>query len=265
MKSGYSTKNFTPTGETNNQNQRQGFWKDYEVVNDYTCIHNGLKPKQIFGNFLLYGEGNFVDSKREGKWMFYTLEDLTYKKIIQKEVNYKNGILEGEFKYFFPNESVAMSGNFKNDKLEGTVKSFHTNGKIYGTRFYENGLKVGKHIYIYSNGKTELEHSFVNGIKDSSYIAYYSNGNIQEKFNYKMGKEDGLYQYFHENGQLWVEKVYENGLLIDVKGNYSKNGKSRDVGTLKNGNGTVIHYTEDDKIYLIVTFKNGLKESEKKF
>lgn len=265
MKSGFSTKNFIPNGETDKQNQRQGFWKDYEVKSDYTCIHTGLKPKQIFGRFLLYGEGIFKDGKREGKWIFYTIEDITFKKIIQKEVNYKNGILKGEFKYFFPNESVAMSGNLMNDELHGTIKSFHTDGKIYGIRFYDNGLKIGKHIYIYSNGKTELEHSFVNGVKDGPYIAYYPNGNVMEKFNYKMGKEDGVYQYYHENGQLWTEKIYDNGLVIEVKGNYSKNGKSRDAGNLKNGNGTVIHYTSEDKVYSIITFKNGLKESEEKF
>ena len=265
MKSGYSTENFIPKGETDKQNQKQGFWKDYEVIKDFTCINNGLKPKQVFGNFLLYGEGIYLDGQRNGKWKFYTLEDLTFKIIFQKEVKYNKGILEGEFKYFFPNEKLAMIGQFKNNELDGVVKSFHPNGKIYGTRFYQNGLKDGKHIYIYSNGKTELEHNFVNGIKDGFYRLNYSNGNIQEKFNYKMGKEDGIYQYYYENGQLWIEKAYENGLLLNVKGNYSKDGKPRDKGTIENGNGTVIHYTEEGKVYSIITFKNGLKVSEENF
>jgi antitoxin component YwqK of YwqJK toxin-antitoxin module len=265
MKSGYATQNFIPNGVTDNQNQKQGIWKDYEVIKDFTCINNGLKPKQVFGTFLLYGEGSFVNDKRNGKWIFYTIEDQTFKKLIQKEVIYNNGVLEGEFKYFYPNEKLAMIGQFKNNELDGVIKSFHINGELYGTRFYKNGLKDGKHIYIYSNGKIELVHSFVNGIKDGLYQLNYPNGNIQEKFNYKMGKEDGVYQYFYDNGQLWIEKTYSNDLLLNVKGNYSKDGKSRDKGTLENGNGTVKYYTEEGKIYLIITFKNGMKINEQNF
>lgn len=265
MVSGYSTKNFIPKGETDSQKIRQGIWKDYEVIKDFACINDGFKPKQVFGNFLLYGEGNYINGKRNGKWLIYTIEDLSFKKILHKEVNYNNGILEGEFKYFFPNKKIAMTGQYVNNELEGTIKSFHQNGKIYGTRLYKNGLKDGKHIYIYSNGKIELEHNFINGIKDGLYQLNYSNGNIQEKFNYKMGKEDGLYQYFYENGQLWIEKTYENGLLLNVNGSYTKDGNLRDKGTIKNGNGTVIHYTEEGKIYAILTFQNGLKVKEENF
>lgn len=265
MKSGYSSKNFIPTGKIDNNQLRQGLWKDYEVITDLVFVIKNGKPEQIFGKFLMYGEGEFIDGKRNGKWDFYVIEDKTFKKILNQQLIFNNGILENEFKYFYSNKKIACEGNYLNNKLEGIIKSYYNDGKLYGTRFYKNNLKNGNHKYLYPNGKIELEHNFIDGIKNGLYQTNYPNGKTNEKFYYKMGKEDGVYQYYYENGQLWIEKIYNNGLLLNVNANYDSYGKERDKGTLKDGNGTVKYYDENGIVYTIVTFKEGLKISEQNF
>lgn len=262
MKSGYASKHFRPNGKYDEKDTRKGFWKDYEVMNDFEYVSIKGEPTQIFGYFLLYGEGEFVDGKRVGKWKFYALEDKSFKRIFQKEQLFSDGKKEGAFKYFYPNGAVGVTGNYVSDKLEGEVKSYYDDGKLYGTRTYQNGLLEGRQIYLHPNGKTLLEHHFLNDTLNGPYHTYYENGKSEEVFTYNKGKEDGIYQYYYENGQLWIEKEYKNGLLLNVIGSYDSQGNPRDYGTIKNGNGTVNYYTEEGKVYNTQTFKDGVKIKE---
>jgi antitoxin component YwqK of YwqJK toxin-antitoxin module len=259
MENGFATKNFIPNGTIDDNQLRQGVWKDYEVISDAVFIIKNNKPEQLFGKFLMYGEGEFVNGKRNGKWSFYVIEDKTFKKYLNLEVSYVNGSLENEFKYYYSNKTIACQGNYLNNKFEGVVKSYYQDGKVYGIRYYKNGLKNGNHKYLYPNGTVELEHNFVDGIKEGLYQTKYSNGKIQEKFYYKNGKIEGLYQYFYENGQLWIEKIYDNDLLMQVLVSYDVKGNEKDKGTLKDGNGTVKYYDEKGNLYDIITYKDGLE------
>ena len=262
MESGYATEKFAPKGKVDDNRLRQGKWKDYEVIDDFSyCSIDGM-PKQIFGKFLLYGEGEFLNGKRVGFWRIYTIEDKTYRKILHKEVTYVNGIENGSFKYFFPSKKLGISGNYKNGELDGKILSYHENGSIYGLRYYIDGEKDGTHIYKFPNGNTELEHSFSKGIKNGLYQTFYDSGKLKEKFTYSMGKIDGIYQYYYPNGQLWIEKIYKEDLLMEVTNSYSPDGDLRDKGTISNGNGTVNYYTEAGEIYTVQTFKDGIKIKE---
>ncbi len=257
MESGYADKHFMPEGETDSSKLRQGKWKDYEVSKDFMIVTTEGIPTQHFGYYLLYGEGEFKNGKREGSWKFYVLEDKTFLKILQKEVFYVRGSQEGKFMYFFPDGKLGVEGTYAADQIQGTLNSYFENGKLFSKRQYEKGIRTGKHVFLYPDGKTHQIAGYVNDTLHGTYESYYENGNKQEFFNLSMGKEDGIYRYYHENGQLWIEKVYKKGLLINVTGNYDAQGKSRDKGTLKNGNGTVHYYTAEGKIYSTLTYKNG--------
>jgi|GEM_PF-2223730 len=264
MESGFSNKKFRPHGKTDKHGLRQGVWKDYEVTSDQGyCMLNNM-PEQIGGEFLLYGEGVFTDSLRNGIWTFYTIEDKTFKHIIHKKVAYERGILNGHFEYYYSGGEIAMKGDYNNGKWNGKVASYYPDGKPYGTLKFINGNKNGTHIYKYQNGQIKLEHTFKNGIKDSLYVSYYRNGNIREKLYYKSGIEDGTYQYYYENGQLWTEGKYVSGKLMEVIANYSANGDSRDKGTISNGNGTVKFYNENGQLYNVKTFEDGTQIKEEK-
>lgn len=265
MKSGYSNKHFMPKGKIDKNNLRQGNWKDYEVINDFMLVSINDIPEQIFGYFLLYQEGKYVDGKREGIWKFYVLEDKTFKRILQQEVFYVNGEKNGEYKYFYPSGEIGVVGRYASNFNEGDFFMYYEKGKLYGKGQVNNGLRTGKHTYFYSNSQLKMELNYVNDTLNGQYQTFYSNGNIKETFKFNKGDEDGIYKYFYENGQLWIEKEYKSGLLLNVIGSFDSNGNQRDKGTIKDGNGTVNYYTEDGKVYTIQTFKEGIKIKEEKF
>ena len=46
------------------------------------------------------------------------------------EKNYKQGILEGSFKYYWDNGNVRVSGKFKNQKRTGRWKNYNKKGEV---------------------------------------------------------------------------------------------------------------------------------------
>jgi antitoxin component YwqK of YwqJK toxin-antitoxin module len=262
MKSGYSNTHFKPEGKTDKDSNRQGKWKDYEVRKDYALVDIDNKPKQIRGYFLVYGEGKYVDNKKDGDWDFYVIEDISFKKILQKHVHYQKGIRTDEFKYYFPNGKVAQIGKYENNNIQGEVKAYYSNGSLYGLIHYKDNKKEGTDTYYYPNGVTKIQISFKGDSINGEYTSYYENKTLQEKSYSNMGSPDSTYRYYYSNGQLWIEKKYNNGLLMNVTGSYDQQGKPRDKGTLKDGTGTVNYYTEDGTLYNTQTYKDGKMISE---
>ena len=46
------------------------------------------------------------------------------------EKNYKSGILEGSFKYYWENGNVRVTGKFKNQKRTGLWKNYNKKGQV---------------------------------------------------------------------------------------------------------------------------------------
>jgi antitoxin component YwqK of YwqJK toxin-antitoxin module len=262
MQSGFSNTHFIPKGKKDSNGLKQGKWEDYEVAYDYVYVTLNRKPTQVYGHYLLFGEGEYINGKREGRWTLYVIEDKTFKKLRQQEVSYTKGVKDGLFTYVFPNGKTGVTGKYVANKTEGEVKSYYEDGKLYGTRYYEGGLRTGRHTYLHPNGQLKLEHHFTNDTLNGDYRTYYPDGKVQERFTYLMGKEDGIYSYYYGNGQLWIEKEYNNGLLMNVTGSYDTMGNPRDKGTIKDGNGTVNYFTEEGKLYAVQTFRDGKKIGE---
>jgi len=261
MKNGYANKHFMPKGKEDAAGRRQGKWKDYEVAHDFTYLFIENTPEQLEGDYLLYGEGSFFQDKREGIWKFYVIEDKTFKRILQKEISFSSGEPIGFYKYYYPNGKVSQTGAFDESRIT-ELNVYYPNGKLYRSRQVLDGMSNGKSFTFYPDGKVLCECQFVEDSLDGPYISYYPNGNQEEVSFFKNGSSDGTYRYFHANGQLWIEKEYTHGLLMNIKCNYDESGKSRDFGTLKNGNGTVKYYTRTGDVYSIQTFKDGVKISE---
>lgn len=259
MESGYSNKHFIPKGKTDRSGQRQGKWKDYTVGNTFICIEEDGIPKYLQAFYLVYAEGNYVNGKREGLWKNYILEDKTFKRILQSESNYINGLLQGEVKFFFVSGELGMVGSMRNDLLHGDFVSYYKTGEKFCDQRYSADLSVGKHLFYNKNGTLIRSVMYKNDQQDGETIYYYPNGKIQEFQTYSEGKLHGPYRYYYENGQLWIEKIYENDKIMNVTGSFDKNGNPRDHGTIINGNGTIFYYTEEGVKYATVTLLDGVE------
>lgn len=263
-KSGFLVKNFVNIGNRDSKNLAQGFWKEYQILTEvYFEIAEG-KPKRVLAKYLMYAEGNYLNNKKNGQWKWFVLEDKTFKKILNQQTTFVDGVLEGKFNCYYANKKLAHQGNYLNNKLDGISKTFYTDGKLYSIVTHKDHLKQGKEQFFFPNGAIEVEQNLVNGKKHGICKFYYENGTLRQLSHFKEGKEDSIYQYYHKNGQLWIEKTYDDGLLLNVKCNYDAQGKGRDKGTLQDGNGTLMFYDEDGKLYHIKAYKKGIAVHEER-
>lgn len=261
MKNGYANKHFRPKGKEDAAGRRQGKWKDYEVTHDFTYLMIEGRPKQVSGDYLLYAEGEFLRDLRVGPWKFYVITDKSFKRILQKEIFFVFGEPKGVYTYYFPNGKVSQTGSFDEESVT-ELKVYYDNGSLFRIHQVREEKFNGKALTYHANGKVSVDCFYVNDSLDGLYQTYYPNGSREQVSHFKNGAPDGTYQYYHANGQLWIEKEYDNGLLLNIRCNYDESGKSRDFGTLKNGNGTVKYYNRSGEVYSIQTYKDGVKISE---
>lgn len=257
MENGYANKHFMPSGKTDKNDLRQGKWKDYEVVDDYNITTINGKTQQQFGAYLLYGEGEFIDDERQKAWKFFVIEDKTFRKILNKEVSFVDGKMEGICKHYFPSGKLASVANYISNEVEGEAQWYFESGQISGITFHKTSSRDGLCKYYYPNGILHYEMNFVQDNLEGNWTSYYDNGMLQETESYTNDTISGSYKYYYSNGQLWIEKEYQNGLLMNVIGSFDSLGNPRDHGTIKNGNGTVKYYTEEGKLYNIQTVESG--------
>jgi antitoxin component YwqK of YwqJK toxin-antitoxin module len=266
MESGFATKNFRPTGKTDANNLRQGKWKDYEPIEggSYQLVNEA--PMKTIGYYLFYGEGEFIDDKRTGAWTIYVIEDKSFKKILSQKLNYTDGKPDGSFEYFYPDGKVAQTGSYNNGDIEGESIIYFPGGNTFGKQFFVAGNKNGRQQYFFPEGKLSFVVNYTKGLKEGKYESYYKDGTIQESAAYVTDSLDGVYRYYYPSGKLWTEKFYKVGLTMNITCTNDKNGHALDKGTLKDGNGYINYYTEEGKIYLVVTFKDGksIKEEQQK-
>lgn len=262
MKSGRANKLFKPTGKTDRNDLRQGKWKDYKVEYDFAVFEGKEHPRRLKSWYLTYGEGQYLDGEREGPWRCYIIEDKTFKRFPYKEVTYVRGVEQGTVTYTYPDGSKGCMASYVDGELQGETKTYYKNGALHLTFTYLNGRVEGQMMGFYNDGKLKFTDHYVNDTLQGPSVRYYPSGQVEEEFTYAAGEIHGTYRYYHPNGQLWVEWTYDNGKTMNVTGSYDAQGNPRDPGTLKDGNGTLLHYDENGRVYFVRTFKDGVVVSK---
>jgi antitoxin component YwqK of YwqJK toxin-antitoxin module len=240
---------------------KDGFQRTY-ILTDATILDlDDDSTTYIKGNThaLLCFEGNVKNSKREGILSVYLIDSLDHSKRYRIwEQTYSNDKLNGEWKTYTLRGTLSSFATFKDDSLNGISRSFWIDGKsIMEETEYFNGRNKYILREYYQNGKLESEIPHANGEPDGAGKKYYNTGVLKESVELRNGKFDGVRKYYYPNGQLWIEQTYKEGKSWDVLGNYTENGQSRDAGTLRNGNGTIIFYNEDGTVRETITYVNG--------
>jgi len=265
MKSGYSNIHFMPKGKSDKKDHKQGAWKDYEVRFILTTQTIDDAPFSNNGYFLVYGEGRYVDNKRDGKWKLYIIEDKTFKKILFEELTYVNGYSHGPFTTYYPSGKIDSKGNYLYDFHEGEVTFYKESGIRYSSYNYKTNKRHGKSIVYFDNQQIKIEKNYSNDTLEGLVNYYYTNGKLKESVTYSKGICNGINRYYHENGQLWIEKEYKKDTLWTIYSSFDEQGNPRDFGTLKNGTGTAIYYTLEGKVYLIQHFNEGVLIRKEEF
>lgn len=210
-------------------------------------------------NAFIIIEGNIKDNKRIGLFTFFLLDSLNpEKKYKLWEQTFSDDKLNGRWNTFSMNGVLCSYQTYKNDSLNGIAKEIWIDGKSTMREFEYFG---GQNKYLkreyHPNGKIKAEIPYLNSKLNGTGKKFYENGNLLELVNFTDDEFDGSWKYFYSNRQLWLEKTYKKGKSWDIIANFTSDGKKRNAGTLKDGNGTAIYYNEDGSVREIITYKNG--------
>lgn len=204
-------------------------------------------------------EGYRKGNKREGVYTFYLIDkDDHTKRYRLWEQTFKNDKLDGQWRTYTLRGTLFSIRTFSNNLLIGLSQNYWIDGKTVLEEFVYQGDEQN-YLYkdFYPNKNIQSEFIYKNGKLNGICKKYYPGGTIQEYAEFKDGAFHGTRRYYYDNGQVWIEQNYKDGKYWEVVANYTKEGKKRDAGTLKNGNGTVIYYDEDGSIRETETLRNG--------
>lgn len=127
-------------------------------------------------------------------------------------------------KKYLSNDRLFKEVTFKNGIMEGEMKTYYPGGQLNQTYWYRNGLREDSARWYYLEGQvfrsTPMKHDTIDGTQ----IQFYRNGRKKAEINYSKGFRLPLLKEYTREGKLIVgypEIVYS---IID---NYSTTGKVR--------------------------------------
>ena len=269
-----------------------GSYKNGEYDNTYV-IRNAIKDTTLLityeegkANGLLkyYEDGALSESKYlkngelNGPLKSYYLNT---PEILYYEGNFKDGLADGHFKYYYKNGKLRKEAHYSNNIQVKTEKIYHLNGQLEAEIPVVEGEIEGLVYYMNEVGDTTEYGSFKEGQRNGEWIRLYPDGSIAERTNWSNGSYDGavtnynhrgnitsIYEYkkgyvrsykdFNEKGELIVEKE-RDGKTFNYEG-YNQQGIKTIEGlyNIKGGKeGTWTYYYLNGQVSNIEHFKDG--------
>ncbi len=122
---------------------------------------------------LLESEGKIKGKDRIGKWLYYHKDGKN--KMIEE--NYKNGVLNGEYKIFYVNGKLTKLAHYKDGLLEGNSKKYSQEGVLIE------------------------DLNYIKNVLNGSAAFYEINGNLKQKGVYEDDLKVGIWE-FYTDGEL---------------------------------------------------------------
>lgn len=127
--------------------------------------------------------GHWKEGKQNGLFQLYTEDG-----ILIDSANFKNGERDGlTEQYFSSTGKLRVSANYKEGILEGEYKVYYPDGTLQGEVSYKNGEMNGEFKEYYENGNLWTRQEFKDNISEGIYEIYYEDGTPQLKAKIKEG------------------------------------------------------------------------------
>lgn len=206
--------------------------------------------KTYYDSGELKSEGDYLNGKRNGKWLSY----------------HKNGRISKEYEY---DKGKYVNTSVKSFYDDGTLKNEYVKEEDYfvSVGYYESGnLKYkrkyegGFYRFYRENGLLKIEANYVKYDLYGIWKLYYENGNVAWQVSYLNGYRNGAYKQFYENGQLQVEGVIIKDKKKGEEKRYTKDGHLEWEGNYDNDEfvKSWIRYDASGKKIDKIKFKNGI-------
>ena len=228
-----------------------GHWKDGK--------QNGLFQMYTEDGILI-DSGTFKNGERDG----VTKQFYNDTGKLRVSANYKNGVLEGEFKAYYPNGNLQGEVNYVNGEMNGDFKEYHENKKIRLSGSYKNSLQEGEWKFYLEDGTLESIINYKDGELHGIKEDYYKNGNVWTRQEFKNNDLDGVYEVYYENGNPQLKAKIKNGQTIEEQ-RFNHDGtlyNEQDEKIVESEDKIIIREVSDDEIVISESSEDFSKELE---
>lgn len=188
--------------------------------------------KEFHENGQLKSQGEYLNSKRVGDWVFY----------------YPNGQLEQKGKYD------------RKGKAQGPWKWYYDDGKLWREENYRNNLQDGMMIEYDDSTHVITKGEYLDGQKEGPWMLQLAD--YREEGNYKADRRDGEWKhYYTDSGKLRFVGKFIDGVPDGMQIFYYPNGREKQTGKYVGGlkEGDWHFYDESGFLFLTITFKNDIE------
>ncbi len=236
---------------------------------EYTDIYS-YKNGELDGLNVIYYKnnikeiGHWKDGKQNGLFQMYTEDG-----ILIDSGTFKNGERDGLTEQFYNDiGKLRVSANYKNGVLDGKFKAYYPNGNLQGEVIYKNGEMNGEYKEYNENKSIRLFGNYKNNLQDGEWKSYLEDGTLESIVNYKDGELNGLKEDYYKNGNVWIRQEFKNNDLDGVYEVYYENGNPQLKAKIKNGqtveeqrfNHDGTPYNEKEKIIINGTVSDSSDE-----
>ena len=203
---------------------------------EYTDIYS-YKNGELDGLNVVYYKNNIKEighwkaGKQNGVFQMYTEDG-----ILIDSGTFKDGERDGLTEQFYNDTGkLRVSANYKNGVLEGEFKAYYPNGNLQGEVIYKNGEMNGEYKEYNENKSIRLSGNYKNNLQDGEWKSYLEDGTLETIVNYKDGELNGLKEDYYKNGNVWIRQEFKNNDLDGVYEVYYENGNPQLKAKIKNG------------------------------
>jgi len=87
-------------------------------------------------------KGNVVYEAGQNAPYTGVLENYDEKGVLDARAEFKNGVMDGYSKLYYPSGKVFIEENYKNGERDGVAKAYDENGKLMQQATFKNGQQV---------------------------------------------------------------------------------------------------------------------------
>jgi antitoxin component YwqK of YwqJK toxin-antitoxin module len=187
---------------------------------------------------------NLKDSqgRRQGSWRKI---DSAGKMIY--EGHFKDGVPEGEFRYYYPNGKVKMISMVSGQGRRAATISFFPSGMKMAIGTYINEKKDSTwQFFSEVGGNLVSEETYKAGLVNGVSKVYNPEGGLTEIQYYKDGVKDGKWEQYYLDGKLKIRGTYRGGDKVGAFTSFYNSGQTMTAGQYNQGHqdGTWVHYNE---------------------
>src|SRR3990167_2612289 len=198
-----------------------------------------VKEVFFYENGALKSEVDVIQTS-EGTIFHGAKVDLNEEGKLFQTAYYKDGLLEGERKQWYPNGQLGSVAYFEKGQLQGAAKSYFENGKLREEAHHDHGKLEGEYTLYYEDGvkgrfctyhqgevqglafewypsgvlrqQRQFSHGLLNGDGENPAILVYNEERtLIEVADFRQGIRSGLHIAFHKNGQEAYRISYKHG------------------------------------------------------